>query len=133
MQIQLGGAQHSFSAGPNPSLIATVLLGLIATVSIPPGLAHEVIDRRGAGAGAGAHVTASNGDRPAVRTGLRGMTAERPIQDEGSLAAAVDVLLCLEARRATRAGELDQEVLDWIGARAHTCLDERLLFDAFGF
>lgn len=89
------------------------MLGSIAAGAAPPTLAHELNERQ---------------EARAVET-----VASRSVQKPPPLDTAIGMLLCLEARDAIHTHALTRQVLDWIVASAHSCRDERLLVDTFGF
>lgn len=121
-------ARHRRGAGASSFVIAAVVVALVVTGAIPHARAHEVADRP-----RDAEVAARpERDHLDARPRLLGMTAGRA-GDDGSLQTAFRLLLCLEAGRAIRSGAFDRHLLDWILATAHTCGDNQLLVDAFGF
>ena len=105
------------------------MMSLIVTGPAPWGAADEVNDRKVAEV----KPAVLSGRRPAVRARAPEMVVGHLVRDPAWLDSAIRTLLCLEAREAIRTGRLGREVLDWIMSSSHTCPDERLLFDTFGF
>jgi hypothetical protein len=102
-------------------------MGLIASGSASPALAHQPNDRPESPVGpAGSNIRHPEAARHAT-------VVLRPVPSESPLDAAIRALFCQEARDALREGRSNRELLDWILTNAHACPDDRLLVDAFGF
>lgn len=71
--------------------------------------------------------------RPVTMTVNVQTTSTRSARDPSTLATAIHLLLCVEARQAIQQGEVGPQLVDWILSDAHRCPDPRLLFDTLGF